>query len=163
MTLNERRIGRHKITATFEVEIDEGTVEDVLYARRGQLDGADLALEGDKVLFDLHYEREVQLRIERPENLRAYVEHVRDVAKRSQTALASLGIRVSTPIQKEWSQLEELTAKDITSEETQRVLDLIDGIEGHLDSVYTDAEDVMREAGSRLHALRDVLKLRKRF
>ncbi len=163
MTLNERRTGKHKITATFEVELDGWTVEDVLYALRERLDRVDLTLDGEKVTFDLHYEPNVQLRVERPENLHAYVERVQNVAKRTQTALAALGIRVTTPIQEEWQQLEELTTKDITPEETQRVLTLMDGIQEHLDTVYTDAESTMEQAQSRLYALRDLLKLRAKF
>lgn len=163
MTLNERRTGKHKITATFEIDLDGGTIEEALHRLRGQLDNADLALDGVTVSFDLHYEPEVQLRVERPENLRAYVERVRSIAKRTQTALAALGIRVTTPIQEEWQQLEELTAKDITPEEIQKVLTLMDGLQEHLDTVYTDAEGTMEQAQSRLYTLRDLLKLRARL
>ena len=163
MTLNERRIGKHKITATFEVEIDAGTIEEVLYGLRRQLDSAELSLNREKVTFDLHYEPTTQLRVERPENLLTYVERVRSIAKRTQTALAALGIRVTTPIQEEWQQLEELTAKDITPEEIQKVLTLMDGLQEHLDTVYTDAESTMEQAESRLYALRELLKLRARL
>lgn len=159
-TLNVPRTGKITISARLMVHVEGQTPGEVLASLHKQLQEAELTYryrgDAEPVEFILTFE-ETEPEVHRTTPLPNYIKTVRDVARRTVNALHALGLLSSTPLHTAWEELTQLTTEDVCSEATAIVLEVQDQIDDLLDTIGTDAEDMVNNANERKRELKELM------